>query len=177
MLLVKRGFTLIELIVVISIIAILAVIALGGFRSTQYKARDGQRKSDLKQIANALEVIYYDHGRYPDSDDNGNMLACPYDPDDPSKSDSCTWGSGEVETKDEDALYIRKLQEDPSSGNYFYRSFDNGQKYQLYARLENPNDPDLISDLPEITDPLPDCGNNDCNFAITSTNTTPSEEE
>ena len=86
MLSVKKGFTLVELLVVISIISILAVIALGGFQSTQRKERDGQRKSDLKQIANALEVVYYDHGRYPDSNNDGDILACPYDSDDPANS-------------------------------------------------------------------------------------------
>jgi type IV pilus assembly protein PilA len=51
-----KGFTLIELLVVISIIGILAALATISFTSTQKQARDTQRKSDLKQYQNALEM-------------------------------------------------------------------------------------------------------------------------
>ena len=59
------GFTLIELLVVIAIIGILASIALVAFRSSQAKARNIRRVSDLNSIAKALELYYDDHGKYP----------------------------------------------------------------------------------------------------------------
>ena len=57
---VKKGFTLVELLIVMAIISILATLIVGGFRSSQMRGRDGARKSDLKQISNALELFYSD---------------------------------------------------------------------------------------------------------------------
>lgn len=51
----KPAFTLIELLVVIAIASILSAIGFLGYQSSQKKARDGQRKSDLAQVKKALE--------------------------------------------------------------------------------------------------------------------------
>lgn len=63
---IKKGFTLIELLVVISIIGILAALATVSFTGTQKQARDTQRKSDLKQYQNIVEVYANkNNGLYP----------------------------------------------------------------------------------------------------------------
>lgn len=51
-----KGFTLIELLVVMSIISALTALTIVGFLPAQKQARDTQRKSDLKQYQNALEL-------------------------------------------------------------------------------------------------------------------------
>lgn len=56
----KKGFTLIELLVVIAIIGILAATVLLGMRSARSKARDTSRKSNVRNIMNALNIIYDD---------------------------------------------------------------------------------------------------------------------
>ena len=62
----KKGFTLIEMLVVISMIGILTTLALVSFESSQKRARDTQRKSDLKQYQTALENFANDsNGLYP----------------------------------------------------------------------------------------------------------------
>lgn len=62
----RKGFTLLELLVVISIIAILITIGLTSFTTSQKKGRDAKRKSDIKDVQNALEQYYSICGyRYP----------------------------------------------------------------------------------------------------------------
>lgn len=54
----RRGFTIVELIIVITIMAILLVLAVVNLRSTQVNARDDERKSDIDSLAMHLEVMY-----------------------------------------------------------------------------------------------------------------------
>ena len=63
---INKGFTLVELLVVISIIAILITIGLSSLSTAQKKERDAKRKSDIKEIQNALEQYYsICSSRYP----------------------------------------------------------------------------------------------------------------
>ncbi len=63
---IKKGFTLIELMVVISIIGLMSSIVLSALNDARAKARDAQRIQSLKEIQKAL-ILYYDaNGQYPD---------------------------------------------------------------------------------------------------------------
>lgn len=61
----KRGFTLIELLVVIAIIGILATLMLMGYRSVRQKARDTQRKTNMRSYASGAEVFFDSIQHYP----------------------------------------------------------------------------------------------------------------
>jgi prepilin-type N-terminal cleavage/methylation domain-containing protein len=61
----KKGFTLVELLVVISIIGLLSTIAIVSLGSARAKSRDTKRIADMKQVSTALEQFYSDQGGYP----------------------------------------------------------------------------------------------------------------
>ncbi|MDP2860655.1 MAG: type II secretion system protein [bacterium] len=61
----KKGFTLVELMVVIAVIGILAGVALVSLNTSRAKARDVQRKTNIASVQRALEMAYADCGFYP----------------------------------------------------------------------------------------------------------------
>ena len=54
----RKGFTLIEMLVVIAIIGLLSSVVIIGLSGAREKARDAKRLSDIRQIQNGLEVAY-----------------------------------------------------------------------------------------------------------------------
>ncbi|CAN5157922.1 hypothetical protein BH11PAT1_BH11PAT1_3160 [soil metagenome] len=136
----ERGFTLIELLVVIAIIGILATFMMANFIGVKGRARDAQRKSDIKQIQAALEFYRSDTGKYPVSEawvtSSGGgswipLLTTQYMsniPKDPTNSGGVAWDG-------------------PSNYTYSYWSGSaygntSGTVYLLVARLENEADKD-----------------------------------
>jgi type IV pilus assembly protein PilA len=61
----KRGFTLIELLVVFAVIGILAAIAIPQFFAYRRRSIDSQMKSDIKNVALAMENYYSEKFTYP----------------------------------------------------------------------------------------------------------------
>lgn len=170
----NKGFTLIELLIVMAIIGILATIGVGFFVSAQQKTRDAERKSDLRQIANALEIFYADHGHYPLSN-GGRILACQYLPAIGSgigTGQICNWNGSDVFADTTGRTYFSPLTIDPGSGEYYYRANTTGTMYQLYATLENDNDPEYQTFAATYASGSSSCGGSTCHYAITSPNTT-----
>lgn len=140
----KKGFTLIELLVVIGIMAMVIAALFPNFMGARQRARDNQRKSDLKQIQNALELYKSDQSPpvYPTTGALSVSLCI-----------QC-WASAVGCTGN---VYMRKLPCDPGSGAtptpYIYtRNASDTLRYTLSSCLENPVDPD------RDPTPVPTCG-------------------
>ena len=61
----RRGFTLIEILVVITVIAIVSSIALMTYTKTQQQSRDSQRSVSATIVVEGLEKYYSENGEYP----------------------------------------------------------------------------------------------------------------
>ncbi|OGH18629.1 MAG: hypothetical protein A3F31_01625 [Candidatus Levybacteria bacterium RIFCSPHIGHO2_12_FULL_38_12] len=118
----RQGFTLIELLIVITIIGVLASLLMSNFVGVRQRARDSQRKSDLRQIQSALEIYRSDQGSYP-----GSIPAC---------------GSALTSPPpDTSTVYMQKIPCDPlNTGEYVYTYTLTSGLYSLQGCLENYND-------------------------------------
>lgn len=115
----QRGFTLIELLIVLAIIGTLTSVIMVNFLGARERARDAERKSEIKQLQTAFELYRADQGTYPPSP----LPAC----DSPLAVGGTT--------------YIQKIPCDPiASGQHVYTYITTGSAYTLYACLENEKD-------------------------------------
>jgi prepilin-type N-terminal cleavage/methylation domain-containing protein len=125
----KRGFTLIEILIVVAIIAILASVVLVGLGPTQQAGRDARRLSDLRSVQNALELFYSKCGFYPGT-------AAP----------TCTagapggdWTSLSTAIKGA-TIGVSSIPSDPSSDRTYAYGYNSGNsQYVIATALENAN--------------------------------------
>jgi len=80
----RRGFTLIEMLVVMAIVALLLAIALPRYFGSLDKSKDVVLKENLQVLRTTLDKYYADKGRYPetlqDLVDQKYLRAVPTDP-------------------------------------------------------------------------------------------------
>ncbi len=118
----KKGFTLLELIIVITILGVLSALVSGNFLISLQRGRDAHRKEDLNQTQRGLELYYEDSRTYPLTNIFNSTQLCH-----PSGCDTRT--------------YITKISDDPStSAGYKYYYESDGTFYKLYSCIENTQD-------------------------------------
>ncbi|MEM7812770.1 MAG: prepilin-type N-terminal cleavage/methylation domain-containing protein [Planctomycetota bacterium] len=69
----RRGFTLIELIVVVATLGILAAVATARFRNVGEDAAVVALLADIDAVFDAAELFHAIHGRWPDNADTGEF--------------------------------------------------------------------------------------------------------
>ena len=111
---------------VIAIIGVLSSIVFVSVGAARSKARDAVRKSDLKQIAIALEMFYDKNGSYPRTAGWCTQISNP----------TSNWGP---DFQSDIAEWLPNVPLDPKFAgtyqDYFYRNIDD-HSYSLYAELE-----------------------------------------
>lgn len=80
----KKGFTIIELLIVITIIGILLTIAQPTYKSSVKRAKETVLKENLFAMRSAIDQYYADNGSYPMTLDDlvqkGYLRSIPKDP-------------------------------------------------------------------------------------------------
>jgi len=126
------GFTLLELLIVIVIIGILALLIIPNITSAPKKARDTQRKTDLRAIQQGLEEYFVNNNGYP--------VSASFTPADQVLGS--TNQSGPLDNAQNGATPIMKtVPTDPKNASpYQYTYQSSGSTYTLNACLENAGD-------------------------------------
>lgn len=134
----KRGFTLIELIVVMALLGILIVAGFGSYLGSIKRGRDAKRKGDIAGISKALQIYFNDAGGFPIST-NGKIKGCT-DATGSLVVDGCAWG-GVFSNQQTQQVYMGTLPKDPvATNNYYYYAPGSGRYFYILAHLENKED-------------------------------------
>lgn len=135
----RRGFTLIEILIVVAIIAILSSVVLVGLGPTRRLGRDSKRIADLKQVQQGLELYNLKCGYYPGTAQASTPCG--------SFSVISTWANLTAALTGSN-LDISSISNDPTAGsNYFYGTSGGGTGYIIGARLEDANNAALSQDV------------------------------
>lgn len=132
----RKGFTVMELIIVIVIMSILGVITALQFVNARQKASDVSRKGDLNAVSKALNSYFADYGRMPAANSNGQMVI---------GEKVIEWGK---EFSDASAyVYLKQLpvENKKSYPPYCYKVSADGKSYVLFAMLENKGDSQCLT--------------------------------
>jgi len=184
----RRGFTILELLVVMAIIGILAAIGLASYPGVQQKARDARRKSDLASLARGMEMFYNDYGRYPvitAASDMGTSIPAA------DLAAGLIWGHPWIVNN---VIYMSEIPSDPNINNYRYHHLrvtgttvvtpaagTNANGYWMLAHIENEEDAAAARTAAgepgfyTSTDGNPNllessCNNRGCNYILRSPN-------
>ena len=116
----KKGFTLLELMVVVVILSLLAMIALPKFFGRVDEAKITTTRVQIQNFETALRLFYLDNGFYPNTEQGLKALV-------EKPEDAKNWRQGG---------YLEKgvIPKDPWGNDYIYRSpGENDREYEIIS--------------------------------------------
>lgn len=163
------NFTRKELFIVCITLAGIVLATYLNLQVSLRRARDVQRKGDVRAIANALDAYQIDTASYP-ANDNGKIVACfgGVDENNIPQRVACSWREDSLRdifyTDPNYPAYLNTIPGDPhykDGVEYVYLS--NGRHFQIFAALEGADEPEYN---PEIVARNIMCGTRVCNFGL-----------
>ncbi|MDD3067169.1 MAG: prepilin-type N-terminal cleavage/methylation domain-containing protein [Candidatus Gracilibacteria bacterium] len=136
----RKGFTLIELIVVIVVIGIMSATMLPKIMGAPSRARDAGRIHDLSNLTVALQQYYSDRGAFPDTAGCLNPAGTTAGAAD-TLLKAGEYFDANTFPKDPDANNVLTVNGNNCTGQYYYQPLTrNGitaQAFALFADVEN----------------------------------------
>lgn len=163
---------------------LLAVASFPNFKVSLRRARDSQRKADVRSTANALANYHEDFGFFPPASEDGKIVACERSEGGVQEGNfltleekilatfaPCEWGGDSLADTEDPSYppYLAIIPLDPNSEDGFkYIYISNTRIFQLYASLEGEDEPEYQEVIvnQEIA-----CGKETCNFGLASPKT------
>ena len=114
--LMKKAFTLIELMLVIVIISVLATMVLPNFTGRAEKTRKIRAQADIANISVVLKIYELDNGNFPSTEEGINALMT-------KPATALNWNGP----------YLEKNPQDPWTNTYHYKypGVHNSQSFDL----------------------------------------------
>lgn len=166
------------------IFGFILLLSLINFRVSLRRARDAQRKGDMRAISDALEKYQDDFGFFPLATNDGKIRACGVGgPETATEFNGeendfnlreylenlspCEWGVDALRDLSDATYppYLETIPSDPKANSGFsYAYFSNSNRYQLYTYLEGKDDEAEYNQ--GIVGRAVACGTQTCSFGL-----------
>jgi prepilin-type N-terminal cleavage/methylation domain-containing protein len=129
----RKGFSLVELMVVMGIIGLLATVAVFSLNNSRMSSRDAKRLSDIQTLRSALEQNWLTNAAYPLADNPGKDLGKASDA-------TLVLTSNGFEATPTGAVYLPLVPVGPKANEYYHytATISTGYAIRFTTELKTP---------------------------------------